>query len=331
MHVYPPIHTESIRIHVCCVHINHMVVFFCLGYLDDVLFWIRSIKVKMPKMPDPLANMHCVYHTHIIRYPQPGVYVQSKWIKQFCWGTSLLVTCLLVKKTASWPQLAHILSYISKIRQVTPTWIVDVGLTNGWRKCCFLKWNELHLLDKDRTKIRCNAIEQNHAYIQYTDLQMIWGSQFANCQGYQLPLPSHRELLFFSRNLGNDDAICWAPHATFLHFALEAFKPSRVGARKCCFGESWTALICREYWMAGAAGGGYDVRKLSISLWKLEKVKGHVVLTSKSKDFQRSSGRTIWVCFQWLSYVRHTKSEAHPVSSQRGILLTWSYIYIYRY
>ena len=223
-------------------------------------------------------------------------------------------------------RVGHILPYISKIRSYLPLGLL---MWVWWMaEESFGFSHDLHLLDKDRTKIRCNAIEQNHAL--YTDLQMIWGSPSANCQGYQLPLPSHRVLenyYFFQESSKNDDAICWAPHATFLHFALEAFKPSRVGARKCCFGESWTALICREYWMAGAAGDGYDVRKLRMSkLWKLEKVKGHVVLTSKSKDFQRSSGRTIWVCFQWLSYVRHTKSEAHPVISQRGIPFTWYYI-----
>lgn len=237
----------------------------------------RSIKVKILPCRTRLQTCNIVVsiptniNSHIIRYPQPVVYVQSIWIKQFCWGTSLLVTCLLVKETASWPELAHILSYISKSRQVTPTWIVDVGLINGWRKCCFLKWNELHLLDKDRTNIRSMRLNktmhlyniQIYRWFEAVHLQTV---RDINCH-----TPSHGGVLFFSRNLGNDDAICWAPHSTFLHFALEAFKPSRVGARKCCFGESWTALICREYWMAGAAGGGDDVRKLRIIImetWK---------------------------------------------------------------
>lgn len=151
MHVYSCIHTESL-IHVCCVHINHIVVFsegilWCTS-LNQMLhsatpvasmYIIWSIKVKMPPCQTRLQ------HTCVVASIPTNINMLSSGIlirimnKRFCWGTTLLLTCWLVRKTASWPQLAifyHTYSYISKIRQVTSAWIVDVGLMNGWRKIC---------------------------------------------------------------------------------------------------------------------------------------------------------------------------------------------------
>ena len=46
--------------------------------------------------------------------------------------------------------------------------------------------------------------------------------------------------------------------------------------------------------MAGAAAEGYDVRKVRIiRLWQLEKVKGHVVLTSRKLRFPKNQWANI--------------------------------------
>ena len=73
--------------------------------------------------------------------------------------------------------------------------------------------------------------------------------------------------------------------------------------------------------MAGAAAEGYDVRKVRIiKLWQLEKVKGHVVLTSRKLRFPKKWANNLSLLSMEIEVCETYKIRG--VISQRGLQLT---------